>query len=131
MAGPFSLGRSCFLVFDREGCIRTLLNETRCHFLLLAQIEVWQSVLVRQNELVSRREELLAKVLEHLLRKSLLVLLLRFLDGRCSLSKQHGPLLPRVDLVLFFVYEIDAHAHIIVDINLVRLVQLNTAVFVF
>ena len=73
----------------------------------------------------------MSKVLEHLLSKGLLVLLLRLFDGRCSLSKQHGPLLPRVDLVLFFVYEIDAHPHIIVDINLVRLMQLNAAIFIF
>ena len=63
VTSSFSLrGSSCFLVFNREGCFRVLLNETGRQLLLLTQVEVWQRVLARQNELVSRREKLLAKV---------------------------------------------------------------------
>ncbi len=92
-------------------------------------LKIGQCVIVRQNEFVTRREQLLPQLFQHLLRQ----LLFAFsFDSRILNrgSQKHCFLLSRIDLILFFIDEVDSHAHIVVYIDGVALVELDARVVV-
>lgn len=91
---------------------------------MVSSIKLRQLVLVGENELVTGRQKLLLNVLKKSIRHLFFIFDLHVRLG-CGLTQKHGFLLFRVDLVFLFIDEVDAHSHVVIHKDLMRLIQLH------
>lgn len=81
-------------------------------------LKLGQLVITGEDELVPGREQLLLQVLKHALCHDLIA-------GLTLRTKAHLPVLLGLHLVLLFIDEVNANAHVVINVDLMNLLQFN------